>query len=365
MIENIIIFLGLIYTIEFAILLLGLKNSNKLKREKIFEPTVTVIVAARNEEKNILACLRSLNLIDYPSEKIEIIIVNDHSSDETENIVNEYIKGKNQFRLLNAPEAKGKLIGKINAIAFGIENSSGEIILMTDADCAIPETWVKETVSYFTEDVGIVAGFTILKAKNNFEGIQTLEWTFLYGIASGAAFHGFPLTAVGNNIAFRRIAYEQVGGYTNIPFSVTEDYILTRNILNKTGYKLKFPLNYNTLIQSLPCPNWKQFFRQKQRWIIGGIDMVAIGYLVFGIPFALTIMLLVNLFLSNEMIWLSILFFKTLVELIFVTYPLRKFRKIAYLKYFPSFAIFYFFYVLFTPLVAVFTKKITWKDRVY
>ena len=77
--------------------------------------------------------------------------------------------------MITAVPGKGNMRGKANALAQGIRQSSGEILMFTDADCIVPPRWVRKTVQYFTDEVGIVGGFTLLKANRTFEGIQSLD----------------------------------------------------------------------------------------------------------------------------------------------------------------------------------------------
>ena len=170
--------------------------------------------------------------------------------------------------------------GKANALAQGIHQSSGEILLFTDADCTVPRQWVRTTVQYFTDDVGVVGGFTLLKANRIFEGIQSLDWIFLFSLASSMAGLNRPLTAIGNNVGIRRAAYTAVGGYEVIPFSVTEDYALVHTIYQNTTYRVVFPINPETVVISSACRTLHHLYHQKQRWGVGGLDMVFRGKVI-------------------------------------------------------------------------------------
>ena len=97
----------------------------------------------------------------YPENKIEIIIVDDASTDGTRSIINDFVKSKPEFKTLRLDENQsGKLKGKVKAMAAGIKISSGEIILTTDADCIVNPLWAKTIASYYVGNVGVVNGFT-------------------------------------------------------------------------------------------------------------------------------------------------------------------------------------------------------------
>ncbi len=362
-VEHLLIIVTSLVIVEFIILLVGLVESTKTKHNYEFEPSVTIIVAARNEEHSIKPCLESLSKLHYPAEKLEIIVVNDQSSDGTEEIIKNHIVNYQHFKLINTSPGAGHLIGKVNAVTQGIEASKNEFILFTDADCVLPKNWIKQTVSYFQNHVGVVGGFTVLSANNTFEGIQSLDWIYLFSVGSAAATLGFPLTGVGNNLAVRRKDYEQTGGYRVIPFSVTEDYALTQAIVKKNKSKMVFPLDEKTMVTSLACPTWKNLFRQKQRWGVGGLDMVTMGFVVFSLPFAFNILIMVGGLLISPLHWMLALISKLTIDSIFLTYALHKLKVKNYMKYFFAFELYLFIYSLLLPFVAILTKKIIWKER--
>lgn len=362
-VEYLLVVVTVLLLLEFTILFFGLVKSSKMKHDGEFEPSVTVIVAARNEELSIKPCLESLSKLNYPAEKLEIIVVNDQSSDGTEEIIKDYIINYPQFKLINSTPGEGHLIGKVNAVTQGIESSKNDFILFTDADCVLPTNWVKQTVRYFQKQVGVVGGFTILNANNIFEGIQSLDWIYLFSVGSAAASLGFPLTGVGNNLAVRRKDYEQTGGYRVIPFSVTEDYALTQAIVQQNKSKMVFPLDKETLVNSSACPTWKSLFRQKQRWGVGGLDMVTMGFVVFSLPFTFNLLLIGGIFLVSPLIVILASVLKLMIDSLFLTYALHKLKSKRYMKYFFAFEVYLFIYSMLLPFVALLTKNIIWKER--
>lgn len=364
MIIDILIYIfAIFYFIEFSILFYGLTKATKIKKNNFYEPSVSVIIAARNEENNIRECIESLKNLNYPSEKLELIIVNDNSVDNTQNIVEEYQKSIKNLHLLNATPSTGKLRGKANAIKQGIDLSKGEILLFTDADCRVNKNWVRETVKYFNYNVGIVGGFTLLKSNKIFGAIQTLDWIFLYNIAAATATLGFPLTGIGNNLSVKKSYYMRTGGFENIPFSVTEDYMLTRAILDKTDANMVFLINPDTLIESSPCNSIKELFHQKKRWGVGGLDMIPIGFLIFSIPFIFYLLLILGMILLRFKTLIIALILKFFIDFLFLSFTLKILTQKNYLRYFLLFELYLFIYVISLPIVVIFSKKIIWKER--
>jgi cellulose synthase/poly-beta-1,6-N-acetylglucosamine synthase-like glycosyltransferase len=363
MIETILIFATVLYSMAMLYLRFGLARADNKRRNDNYEPTVSVIVAARNEEESIGECLLSLSRLEYPPEKLELIIVNDGSVDKTKAITEGIVSSHPWMKLVSTSPGTGNLRGKPNAVAQGIEASRGEILMFTDADCTVQPEWVKETVRSFDNETGVVGGFTLLEAHRTFEGIQTLDWLFLFGLASASAGLGTPLTVIGNNLAVRRAAYDSTGGFKDIPFSVTEDYALVQSILKKTNYKVRFPVNPKTLVMSKPCADWNRLFRQKQRWWVGGLDMILWGVVLMLIGWTSRISLILGLFAGSPLVVLAGLASVSLMDMILLWKPLKSFGRLAYLRYLPAYEIYFILCMLILPVVALSSRNVVWKER--
>ena len=352
-----------IYIIELIILRIGIWKSDHVLINPKYEPFVTIMVAARDEEDFIGDCISSLLKIDYPQNKFEIIIINDSSTDKTPLIVQSFINAGSNLKMITTAAGNGNLRGKTNAIAQGMNAAKGELVLFTDADCSVPSSWVKETVKYFDDDTGIVGGFTLLNANRSFEGIQALDWLFLFGLASATSGLKIPLTAVGNNLAVRMRAYKEVGGYENIPFSVTEDYALVQAIIQRTKYKLQFPIEPNCLIQSSACKSWDQLYRQKKRWGVGGLDMVFRGYLIMFIGWMAKLLLLISFVLLSAQTAVAAFILMGIGEMLFLGKILQRFKTSKYIKFAVPFLLYFLIYVIVIPFIAFFSRRVVWKKR--
>ena len=351
------------FAAEIFVLALGIRMANRTRKTPDYEPTVSIIVAARNEEEHIERCLASLVRLEYPRDKIEIIVVDDRSTDRTQEIIERYSKQFNFVKTATTQPGRGNLRGKMNAVALGISLSHGEILMFTDADCSVPAGWIYETVRSFDAETGIVGGFTLLDPTGVFGGMQALDWIYLFGLASGTAGLKIPLTAIGNNLSVRRAAYDATGGYEVIPFSVTEDYALVQAILQKTNYVLRFPVNPLAAVRSKPCRGWRDLYRQKQRWGVGALDMVARGVAITAVGWMLNLALIAGWGFVGFPVWVTAVAVKTLVDTIFLLGPLKGLRALSYLKYLPFFEIYFTLYVLALPLVAIVSRDVIWKER--
>lgn len=351
------------YFIQSILFVIGIKkrfpqlNANQL-------PSATIIVAARNEEANILRCLQSLDNLNYPEDKLEIIIVDDKSTDSTGELIETYISGKPKFKKIEAKKEIGRLKGKTNALANGINIAKGEIILTTDADCEVSPQWASTITSYYQNDVAIVNGFTTQSAFDGFSGMQAIDFVYLLIAASGTININKPISCIGNNMSYRKSAYLEAGGYENLPFSVTEDFNLLQAIYKLNKYKIIFPLDKNALIISQPCRNLKELYKQKKRWSVGGLDIPLRGYPIMACGFLANLgLLLTPLFFSP--VWLYLAVFKITVDYLLL-YPVHKALGIQRnLKYFFNFQLYYIIYVVLIPFVIAINRKVVWKEREY
>ncbi len=332
--------------------------------DSAYLPKVSIVIAARNEERNIGACLESLTNLTYPAAKLEIMIVDDRSTDGTQAIVKKFAGRHPTISLLVATPGSGQLRGKTNAVTQGIESTGGEIIMFTDADCAVPPRWVEETVKYYADErIGIVAGFTSLRADTPFAAMQAFDWFFLFSVAAATIRLHYPVTAVGNNLSVRRSAYEAAGGYRKIPFSVTEDYALFHAVTSQARFRARFPMNPLALVQSGACRTVKELHRQKLRWFTGGRDMDFKSMVIFSVSYLFDLLLLLSLFVSPEWVPAPLLC-RIGADMLLMAPALTRFRKWKLAAVLPLFEVYYWIYVLLYPLLVLLGRKVVWKERV-
>jgi len=275
-------------------------------------PRVSVLLAARNEELHLAGCLQALLQCDYPREKLEILVIDDRSSDQTPQIAERFAQDHQCLRLISLRERVAGMSGKASALCQGLRHATGEIILVTDADCLVPTTWVSAMVRHFTPQVGLVGGFTLLSpfgklrpalAKDRlFARVQTLDWMFLLTIGAGAAGWRKPLSILGNNLGFRRQAYEQVGGYHAIGFTIIEDFALMQKIVKETTWQVRFALDAETAIYSFPPPTWREFLQQRRRWAAGGKEMGLLAKALMVIGFSVQLALVLAAIVSPALL---------------------------------------------------------------
>ena len=265
-------------------------------------PVVSILVAARNEEANILNCLRALAHLVYPDGAVEILIGNDGSTDQTAPLVADFIVDKPNFRLVSLLESPSPLQGKARVLAQLARQARGEWFFFTDADTQVPPTWLTEMIQQAnpvrasspvnTSTLGksmpgesmpgestpgestldIITGVTLPSGQSVFHQLQTMDWLYNLTLTHWLSALRIPVTAMGNNMAVSRVAYTAVGGYENLPFSVTEDYTLFRAVVSK-GYRFQNRLDERVLAITRPVDTLRDWLEQRKRWMRGASEL--------------------------------------------------------------------------------------------
>ena len=233
-------------------------------------PFVSVVIAARNEEKHIGDCLAALTVQDYPEGKYEIIVVDDRSHDRTSQIVDEWKKGRHTVRLFHVGTEPSPLVGKKRALDFGIRKSHGEIILTTDADCVPKSTWIRGLVSHFEPQVGFVAGYSYTEepAENVsfLHTLRSLERIAVAAVAAGSIGLGKSITCTGQNLAYRKKAYLDVGGFSKIGHLLSgDDDLFIQLISRHTDWKKKYSFSRKTHVRTTAPVTFEHFIQQEKR----------------------------------------------------------------------------------------------------
>jgi len=327
-------------------------------------PSVSVIVAARNEENVITYCLDSLDNLDYPENLLEIVLVNDRSSDNTGQIMKKFSFEFRNVKILHLNENNSNLSGKSNALNSGADISSGKILFFTDADCEVPRNWIREMLEKMPDNNTIVSGFLFLdKYKNNrfsslFSRLQSLDWILFCSMGMAAANTGRPLSIFGNNFAVYRKLFMEIGGFGYHP---TEDYAFMRKAVKKKDAKVVFSLSLNSGVFTRPVSRINDFISQRKRWAIGTKkrDILSIGLLFFSI-IALWASLILTF--SGELLYgISGFLLITLSDAVILFKPLSILKKLYLLMDIVLYKLFFAVYTLTILLLSIFNTSVFWK----
>ena len=365
--EGFVLFLSLTY------ILLGLRfifaRPCVAVSDSVPEPMVSIILATRNEAAILKKCLESLLRIDYPEKKFELIVVDDDSQDQSPQIIRAFADAhRNVYYYRLQPNLK-RGAGKAGALMYGIEKSRGEIIFITDADCVVTPTWVRGLLVQMSGEVGLVGGFTVLDHRNDstslFCKVESLDLIYLLSVAAASANSGKPASWIGNNMAFRRKAYEQVGGRSAIGNSLIEDMTLVDAISRKTEWKIHFAAHPDTAVYSHPVRSILDFFTQRQRWLCGATDIRPFAQFLLMLTFLTRITFPLILIVMNWKIALLYLASLVIIDIFICGKSLRILNRMDLMKYFLGFELLSILSSFALPLAFLFRPKIKWKDISY
>lgn len=228
---------------------------------------LSVIVAARNEEKNIGSLLDSLTSLQYPTEKFEIIIVNDRSTDSTADVVESFRKTNSQIRLITIETNTSEMPHKKNALRAGITEAKFEILVFTDADCVVGKEWLRSISDAFTEETGVVAGYSPYHAGSSSAFLRYEEnknsLTAAFAVGSGHAY-----MCTGRNFAYRKKVYKEVNGFERIKQSISGDDDLFLQVVQRvTEWKIRYMTAAESFVRTIPPDSFRQFVNQRTRHV--------------------------------------------------------------------------------------------------
>ncbi len=258
------------------------------------EIQVSILLAARNEEKNIPRCLQALNNLNFPKDKYEVLIGNDQSTDNTENLILNYLHEKKIFKYHYIDSQISGLRGKANVLAQLSHLAKGQYLFYCDADIAVTPDWLNEMIALFEKDTGVVVGVTRMTKTGIFAAMQSLEWLFSLTAMRFFSHFEIPFTGMGNNMAVRREAYFAVGGYEKIGFSIVEDFALFVAIISK-GYGFVQGFQPGIISISQPTRSLSELLVQRKRWVKGAMQapwLIKLSFFVSALFFPLLVGLL-------------------------------------------------------------------------
>lgn len=268
----IVLLLTVCYTLLFIFYLAGWLLLPEYKPGDVSgHTTVSIVLAARNEEQNIGRLLGYLTSQDYPSALTNIVVADDCSTDKTAEIVSSFqSKGVKLIRMQELfSNEEHQPAYKKKALQTGIAATTGELIITTDADCSMDAGWLTAIVSFYEKQPCnmIVAPVTYSGERNFFELFQSLDFMGMIGITGGTLQFNFPVMCNGANLAFRRLAFDQVNGYEGISqIASGDDVLLMLKIAAKWKGTVHFMKCHEAVVRTSAQKTWSAFVQQRIRW---------------------------------------------------------------------------------------------------
>ena len=332
----------------------------RYKPEVNFEKKrVSVVIVARNEANNLPLLMTSLLSQDYPRELYEIVFGDDDSEDDTEKIMHSYIEAGHNIKYIKSLGRDEAISPKKVALSMAIEAADGDIILTTDADCLVPITWISSMVSRFSDDVSMVAGYsrTLIPAWDKASLLQKYEhfdFALTYMVLGGGYTLGKSWACIGQNLAYRKSAWEAVGGFSKIMHLISGDDVNLMQLMRREGHKIIFNFAPASFTYTHPVKSWKQFINQRSRWASNIKYQLSFNPEFFFILFSMAclywggiILLFVNLKLG-----LLVLAYRIIIELLMVSYSHKHFGVSSrMLRFYPIWLMIMTFMLVFTMIL--------------
>ncbi|MGW8123686.1 glycosyltransferase [Roseivirga echinicomitans] len=233
-----------------------------------FRPSVSVVVAARNEVKLLPCLIRNLISQDYA--EFEIVVVNDRSTDGSEALLNALANGNQKLKVIHVTELPEGWNGKKYALQLGIEAAQHEIILLTDADC-LPNSnqWIRKMAGSFKNETDFVLGFSPYEKKkgllNQMIQFETLLTAMQY---LSFALKKQPYMGVGRNLAYRKSVFLKHSFQGFESKTGGDDDLFVNAHANATNTEIC--IHPDAHVTSIPKTTWGEYFTQKLRHLSVG-----------------------------------------------------------------------------------------------
>jgi len=338
---------------------------------RTFQPSTrfSIIIPARNEEKNINACLQSIAQLNYPNELFEVIVMDDFSTDAT-------VATAQQFPFVKVLELKTLLNEKINsykkkAIELGIAASTGDYIVTTDADCMVPENWLYNFALIIQQKptVFIAAPVAMKEESSAIKVFQSLDFLSLQGITAASVGAGFHSMCNGANLCYSKEAFYKVDGFKGVDHIASgDDMLLMHKLYKQYPNEVHYCKAADSIVLTEPVETVAAFFRQRIRWASKADKyddkrIFAVLLLVYLLNVWLLVLAISCLFISNNLqLLLLALGIKTIAELFFLFPVARFFQKQQLLAWFPLAQPFHIVYTVIAGWLGKFGNY-QWKGR--
>ncbi len=336
---------------------------------KLCKTSVSIMIAARNEERMIESTIQDILAQDYPAHLLQLIVVDDHSKDRTSEIVLSFIDPR--VKLINLNEKEPLNSYKKKAISEAIKVSNAELIISTDGDCRMGPNWLKSIVTlYESGDYKMISSpVSYFEEQNIFEEMQSLEFLFLIGLGASGIGNGNPTTCNGANLAYRRDVFHELKGFQGIDHLASgDDELFMHKVASAYPNGIGFCKSRDAIVYTHAKANLGEFIQQRKRWASKSTSYKNKGIVILGVLiwlFNLSIIITALAGFIDPKFWLIALvtiLLKMLAEFIFLI-PICRFReRMKLLYYLPLLNLIHMFYLVYIGIAGN-SGKYKWKGR--
>jgi glycosyltransferase involved in cell wall biosynthesis len=272
-----------LYLLLVVYFIIGLSRKGETAKADLNDlPFVSVVVAFRNEAKTLPKLLSSFLKLEYPIDRFEVVLVDDHSSDGGVQAIQPFFQSGLTLRLLTTGTH-----GKKAAISLGVENAVGEYIFATDADCQVHPQWLFSMVGEcITHQPALVAGMVSMSSDGSFlQDFQQMDFAALQLSGLASARMGHPIMCNGANMGYSKHQFLRHRAGLKSEYSSGDDMFLLQS-MKREGLKVVFSAQPESMVSTAPMPDWRSFFGQRMRWTSKASgyhdrDVLAVAWIVF------------------------------------------------------------------------------------
>ena len=365
MIESIVFGVAIVHSLIFIFLYLTFKKV-EVKTFPDNQLTFSILIPVRNERENIENLLSDISNLDFPTERYEVIVVDDNSRDGTEEVVKSFVANFDLKYVWLSNNKKGKKA----ALEMGINSAKNNIILTTDGDCRVQTGWLSSFDLAFGDQTKLVVGPVKMESRNLFGSLQSVDFRILIGYAASLVKLGKPSMSNGANLAYRREVFTEVNGYEgNSEVPTGDDEFLLLKVAKRYPEGIGFLKDQNAVVCTLPKTTFKDFLNQRKRWLskwsLHKNVSIILSVLLILVDNLAMLVGWIGLATGLVSFWfLLFLLFRVLAKVLFTSgvdkllrTPTNFFSHIIYELIYP-------FYVLLLSFASIFGSY-TWKGRKY
>ena len=333
--------------------------------------TISVIIPVRNEAANIVALLRDLEAQQYPKELLEVLVVDDHSTDNTVQLLHQYNSGSTMsISVLRLGDDVG-VSTKKGAVKYGVEHASGELLVFTDGDCRVGPEWLQQyAYTYETKQPYFISGPVCFhNTHTTFERMQLVEFASLIGIGGASLALNRPNMCNGANLAYPKFIFEKVGGFAgNEGIASGDDEFLLHKVHQLFPGKAVFLKNAKAVVYTDARKSLISFLSQRVRWAskwraYQSMNVQLVALVVFLVNFLL--FLSIPFFLFGHLpllVFVAAYIVKFAIDFLFLERILSFLNKEKYVWHMLPLQLVYVPYVVFTGVAGLFGRY-RWKGR--
>lgn len=339
--------------------------------DQSFIPSVrfSILIPARNEASTISFCLQSIEQLNYPKQLMEVLVIDDFSTDSTATVVRQF----NHVKLIQLKDFVHEKINsyKKKAIETGIMHATGDYIITTDADCIVPQNWLLNFARMIQQNqsVFIAAPVAIKEEPGFIKLFQRLDFLSLQGITAASVGAGFHSMCNGANLCYSKEAFYKVGGFKDVDHIASgDDMLLMHKLYTRFPHQIHYCKAADSIVLTSPEETAGAFLNQRIRWAskadkFNDNRIFWVLLLVYLLNVFLLVLLVGGFFsLSLWILLAACLFIKTIAELLFLI-PVASFFKTGnLLLWFPLMQPFHILYTVVAGWLGKFGSY-EWKGR--